>query len=145
MSNPMYGQNKQDEVLNDLAIMLAHGRPGAGVLALNKLETTIDAASTSDVTFTDQMPLSGNANTQIWGGYIEVSGMSDGATIDLDFGCTNHLTVWQEAITDNGIYGLDAPIYEASNEDVVITITSNNSTSAMRCKLVLLTCVPVTS
>ena len=91
------------------------------------------------------MPVSGNAATQIWGGYIEVKGISDGATVDLDFGHTNHLTIFQEAISANGIYPLDAPSYEAAAEDVVITITSNNSTTPIECKLVLLTCVPVTS
>jgi len=145
MANPMYGQNKTDEVLMDLATMLAHGRPGGASLALNKLEESIAAASTTDITFTDKMPVSGNAATQIWGGYIEVKGISDGATVDLDFGHTNHLTIFQEAISANGIYPLDAPSYEAADEDVVITITSNNSTTPIECKLVLLTCVPVTS
>ena len=145
MANPMYGQNKSDEILDDLAKLLAYGKPGGASLALNKLEYRIPAADTTNKTFTDMMPASGNANTQIWGGYIEVSGMSDGATIDLDFGHTNHLTILQEAIADNVVYCIDAPSYEASGEDVVITITSNNSTSAIDCKLVLLTCVPVTS
>ena len=91
------------------------------------------------------MPASGNGNIQIWGGYIEVKGMSPGATLDLDFGHTNHLTIFQEAISDNGIYGLDAPSYEAAAEDVVITVTSNNSTTPVHCKIVLLGAVPVTS
>ena len=143
--NPMYGQNGSDEVLNDLAQILAHGRPGGASLALNKLEHVIDAESTDDKTFTDMMPASGNAATQIWGGYIEVKGISAGATVDLDFGHTNHLTILQEAISADGVYGIDAPSYEAAAEDVVITITSNNSSSPIYCKIVLLTCVPVTS
>ena len=143
--NPMYGQNGSDEVLNDLAQILAYGRPGGAALALNKLEHVIDAESTSDKTFTDMMPASGNALTQIWGGYIEVKGISAGATVDLDFGHTNHLTILQEAISADGVYGIDAPSYEAAAEDVVITITSNNSSSPIYCKIVLLTCVPVTS
>ena len=145
MANPQYGQNKVDEVLMDLATMLAHSKPGGASLALNKLEQQIAAESTSDITFTDKMPVSGNAATQVWGGYIEVQGISSGATVDLDFGVTNHLTIFQEAISANGIYTLDAPTYEAANEDVVITITSNNSSTPIDCKLVLLTCVPVTS
>ena len=145
MANPLYGQNKADEVLDDLAKMLAYARPGGAALALNKLEHTISAASTTDKTFTDRMPASGNGNIQIWGGYIEVKGASKGSTIDLDFGCTNHLNVWQEAVSANGIYGLDAPIFEATAEDVVITITSNDSTTPIDCKIVLLGCIPVTS
>ena len=145
MANPIYGQNKVDEVLSDLGRILAYGKPGGASLALNKLEHTIDAASTDDKTFTDAMPASGNGNIQIWGGYIEVKGMSPGATLDLDFGHTNHLTIFQEAISDNGIYGLDAPSYEAAAEDVVITVTSNNSTTPVHCKIVLLGAVPVTS
>ena len=145
MANPLYGQNKADEVLDDLAKMLAYARPGGASLSLNKLEHTISAESTTDKTFTDRMPASGNGNVQIWGGYIEVKGISKGATVDLDFGCTNHLTIWQEAVSANGIYGLDAPIFEATAEDVVITITSNNSTTPIDCKVVLLGCVPVTS
>ena len=145
MANPIYGQNKVDEVLADLGTILAYGRPGGASLALNKLEHTITAASTTDKTFTNAMPASGNGNVQIWGGYIEVKGMSAGATLDLDFGHTAHLTIFQEAISDNGIYGLDAPSYEATAEDVVITITSNNSTTPIHCKIVLLGAVPVTS
>lgn len=145
MANPIYGQNKVDEVLSDLGRILAYGKPGGASLALNKLEHTIDAASTDNKTFTDAMPASGNGNIQIWGGYIEVKGMSPGATLDLDFGHTNHLTIFQEAISDNGIYGLDAPSYEAAAEDVVITVTSNNSTTPVHCKIVLLGAVPVTS
>ena len=145
MANPIYGQNKVDEVLSDLGRILAYGKPGGACLALNKLEHTIDAASTDNKTFTDAMPASGNGNIQIWGGYIEVKGMSPGATLDLDFGHTNHLTIFQEAISDNGIYGLDAPSYEAAAEDVVITVTSNNSTTPVHCKIVLLGAVPVTS
>jgi len=145
MANPIYGQNKVDEVLSDLGRILAYGKPGGASLALNKLEHTISAASTDDKTFVDAMPASGNANIQIWGGYIEVKGMSPGATLDLDFGHTNHLTIFQEAISANGIYGLDAPSYEASGEDVVITVTSNNSTTPVHCKIVLLGAVPVTS
>ena len=145
MANPIYGQNKVDEVLSDLGRILAYGKPGGASLALNKLEHTIDAASTDNKTFTDAMPASGNGNIQIWGGYIEVKGMSPGATLDLDFGHSNHLTIFQEAISDNGIYGLDAPSYEAAAEDVVITVTSNNSTTPVHCKIVLLGAVPVTS
>tara|TARA_Y100000310_G_C20426523_1_gene689349 strand:- start:355 stop:792 length:438 start_codon:yes stop_codon:yes gene_type:complete len=145
MANPMYGQNKSDEVLDDLGKMLAYGRPGGASLSLNKLEHTISAASTTNKTFTDRMLASGNGNAQVWGGYIEVSGISDGATVDLDFGHTNHLTIWQEAISANGIYGLDAPSFEATAEDVVITVTSNDSTTPIDCKIVLLACVPVTS
>ena len=145
MANPLYGQNKADEVLDDLAKMLAYARPGGASLALNKLEHTISAASTTDKTFTDRMPASGNGNVQIWGGYIEVKGISKGATVDLDFGHTAHLTIFQEAISANGVYGLDAPSYEATAEDVVITITSNNSSTPIDCKVVLLGCVPVTS
>jgi hypothetical protein len=145
MANPQYGQNKTDEVLMDLALILAHGKPGGASLALNKLEHQIAAESTSDYTFTDKMPSSGNAATQVWGGYIEVKGISAGATVDLDFGHTNHLTIFQEAISANGVYCLDAPSFEAAAEDVVITITSNSSTTPIECKLVLLTCVPVTS
>jgi len=145
MANPMYGQNKVDEVLMDLATMLAHGKPGGASMALNKLEHRIDAASTTNKTFTDKMPLSGNAATQIWGGYIEVKGISGGATVDLDFGHTNHLTIFQETVTENGIYSLDAPSFEAAAEDVVITVTSNTSSTPIDCKIVLLSCVPVTS
>ena len=145
MANPLYGQNSSDEVLSDLAKILAYGRPGGAALALNKLEHIIAAESTTDKTFTDAMPASGNGNVQIWGGYIEVKGMSAGATIDLDFGHTAHLTIFQEAVSANGIYGLDAPSFEATAEDVVITITSNNSSTPIHCKVVLLGCVPVTS
>ena len=145
MANPQYGQNKTDEVLMDLALILAHGKPGGASLALNKLEHKIGAASTTNKTFTDVMPLSGNAATQIWGGYIEVKGISVGATVDLDFGHTNHLAIFQETVIANGIYSLDAPSFEAAAEDIVITITSNNSSTPIDCKLVLLTAVPVTS
>jgi len=145
MANPQYGQNKTDEVLADLGKILAHGKPGGASLALNKLEHVIPAENTDDKTFTDRMPVSGNGNVQIWGGYIEVSGISDGATVDLDFGHTAHLTIFQEAISKNGVYSLDAPSFEATAEDVVITITSNNSSTPIHCKLVLLGCVPVTS
>ena len=145
MANPLYGQNSSDEVLSDLARILTYGRPGGAALSLNKLEHTIDAASTTDKTITDMMPASGNGNIQIWGGYIEVKGMSAGATVDLDFGHTAHLTIFQEAIAADGIYGLDAPSFEATAEDVVITITSNDSTTPIHCKVVLLGCVPVTS
>ena len=141
----MYGSNKHDEVLDDLAKMLAHGRPGGAALALNKLEKSIPAESVTDITFVDNMPASGNAATDIWGGYIEVSGMSDGATLDIDVGHTNHLTIFQEAITGNGVYGLDAPSFEAAAEDMVITITTNDSTSPIKCVICLLTCVPVSS
>ena len=145
MANPQYGQNKTDEVLADLGKILAHGKPGGASLALNKLEHVIPAANTDDKTFTDRMPVSGNGNVQIWGGYIEVSGISSGATVDLDFGHTNHLTIFQEAIAANGLYGFDAPSYQAAAEDFVITITSNNSSSPIKCKIVCLSAVPVTS
>ena len=145
MANPQYGQNKVDEVLMDLALILAHGKPGGASLALNKLEHQIAAESTTDKTFTNSMPVSGNGNVQVWGGYIQVSGISEGATVDLDFCHTNHLTIWQEAISADGIYSLDAPSFEATAEDVVITITTNGSTTPIDCKIVLLGAVPVTS
>ena len=68
MANPLFGQNKAEEVLDDLAKMLAYARPGGASLALNMLEHTISAESTTDNTFTDRMPASGNGNVQIWGG-----------------------------------------------------------------------------
>jgi hypothetical protein len=141
------GSNKYGSQLEMLAKTFYAGQflGGSTVLKFNVLETEIAAASTSDITFTDKMPNTGNALCQIWGGYIEVTGMSNGATLDLDFGHTAHLTIFQEAIDDNGFYGLDAASYEAATEDVVITITSNNSTTPITCKVVLLTCVPVTS
>ena len=145
-NNPMMGLNKSDEVLNDLAkILIASKGGGNASLQLTVFEAEIPAASTSDITMADKFPGSGNAASQIWGGYIEVSGMSEGATIDLDFGHTNHLTIFQEAIVNNGIYGLDAPSYQAAAEDAVITITANDSTSAIKCRLVYLSCVPVTA
>ena len=147
MSIPMHGSNKDGNILDMLAKTLYAGQHlgGSSALKFNVFETEIAAASTSDVTFTDLMPNTGNALVQIWGGYIEVSGMSAGATLDLDFGHTAHLTIFQEAVDDNGLYGLDAASYEAANEDQVISITSNDSTSVIKCKIVLLTCVPVTS
>ena len=145
MANPFYGQNKADEILGDLVKILAYGKPGGDSLSLNKLEHTIPAANTDNVTFTDRIPASGNADFQVWGGYIEVKGISEGATVDLDFGHTNHLTIWQETIAKNGIYGLDNPSFQATAEDVVITVTSNNSTTPIECRIVLLGCEPVTS
>tara|TARA_R100000152_G_C6763095_1_gene187473 strand:- start:1147 stop:1587 length:441 start_codon:yes stop_codon:yes gene_type:complete len=146
MANPMYGLNKHDEVLHDLAKMFVAGKAGGSAsLQITAIEKVIDAESTTDITCTDAMPGSGNAASQIWGGYIEVSGISGGATVDLDFGHTNHLTIYQEAVSANGLYGLDAPSYEAAAEDVVITITTNGSTSPIKCRMVFLSCVPVTS
>jgi len=142
----MYGLNKHDEVLHDLAKMFVAGKAGGSAsLQITAIEKVIDAESTTNITCGDAMPGSGNGNAQVWGGYIEVSGISGGATVDLDFGITNHLTVYQEAVSANGLYGLDAPIYQAANEDVVITITTNGSTSAIKCRMVFLSCKPVTS
>ena len=146
MANPMYGLNKHDEVLHDLAKMFVAGKAGGSAsLQITAIEKVIDAESTTNITCGDAMPGSGNGNAQVWGGYIEVSGISGGATVDLDFGITNHLTVYQEAVSANGIYGLDAPSYEASGEDVIITITTNGSTSPIKCRMVFLSCKPVTS
>ena len=142
----MYGLNKHDEVLHDLAKMFVAGKAGGSAsLQITAIEKVIDAESTTDITCTDAMPGAANGDSEIWGGYIEVSGISGGATVDLDFGHTNHATVYQEAVSANGLYGLDAPSYEASGEDVIITITTNGSTSPIKCRMVFLSCKPVTS
>jgi hypothetical protein len=146
MANPLYGQNKVDEVLGDLAkIFIAQGGGGGASLQLTHFEVTIAAASTTDLTLTDQMPASANTLTDIWGGYIEVSGISKGASVDFDIGHTAHLTIYQEAIAANGVYGLDSPSHQLQAEDVVVGITTNGSTTPIQVSMAFLSCIPVTS
>lgn len=141
MANPMYGQNKSDGALDHLIKTLNASKKADSPdqLQFQVFETVVPAGGTTDVTFTNTIDV-----VEVWGGYCEVSG-ADG-DFEFDLGYTGATANFIDDIGsgNNGLWAVDAD-YLANTEDVILTLTSNASTTAIKVKIALLTVKPVTS
>jgi hypothetical protein len=141
MSIPMYGQEGKGEMLDHLVKMLSAVKKADSPdqLQFQVFEWTIPASNTDDKTFTATIDV-----VEVWGGYCEVSGAN--ADFELDLGYTGATAVFIDDVGSglNGLYAVDAD-YLANGEDVILTITSNSSTTPIKVKIALLTVKPVTT
>jgi len=141
MANPMYGQNKSDDALDHWVKTLnaAKKADSPDQLQFQVFKHTIPAEGTTDVTFASTIDV-----VEVWGGYCEISGANGDFEIDIGYtGATNNF-VDDAGAGVNGLYACDAD-YMANAEDVILTITSNSSTTAIEVTIALLTVKPVTS
>lgn len=141
MGNPMYGQNKSDGALEHWIKTLNAQKKADSPdqLQFQVFETVVPAEGTSDVTFTQTIDV-----VEVWGGYCEVSGANGDFEFDLGFTGATANFIDDVGAGKNGLYAVEAD-YLDNNEDVILTITSNASTSAIKVKIALLTVKPVTS
>ena len=138
------GQIGPQSALGHLAKMLSAPVAGSTALQITAFEHTVAAESTTNKTFTNEHPVGGNADTQVWGGYVEVSGATGGA-FEIDIGHSGDTDVYVDGITGNGLYGLLIADFQATAEDLIITVTSNASTQPIKVEIAFLACLPVTS
>ena len=141
MANPLYGSNKSDDALDHWVKTLNATKKADSPdqLQFQVFETVVPAGGTSDVTFTQTID-----EVEVWGGYCEVSGADGDFEFDLGFTGATANFIDDVGAGKNGLYAVEAD-YLDNNEDVILTITSNASTSAIKVKIALLTVKPVTS
>ncbi|QDP56911.1 MAG: hypothetical protein Unbinned3849contig1000_43 [Prokaryotic dsDNA virus sp.] len=141
MANPLYGSNKSDDALDHWVKTLNATKKADSPdqLQFQVFETVVPAEGTSDVTFTQTIDV-----VEVWGGYCEVSGANGDFEFDLGFTGATANFIDDVGAGKNGLYAVEAD-YLDNNEDVILTITSNASTSAIKVKIALLTVKPVTS
>tara|TARA_R100000664_G_scaffold9166_1_gene15253 strand:+ start:103 stop:528 length:426 start_codon:yes stop_codon:yes gene_type:complete len=141
MANPLYGQNKADSALShwEKTLNAIKKADSPDQLQFQVFETLVPAEGTTDVTFSDTIDV-----VSILGGYCEVSGANGDFEFDLGYtGATNNLIDDIGAGT-NGLFAIEAD-YLDNAEDVILTLTSNASTSDIRVKIAILTIKLVTS
>jgi hypothetical protein len=141
MSNPLYGQNQADSALDHWVKTLNAKKKADSPdqLQFQVFETAVPAEGTTDVTFTDTIDV-----VEVWGGYCEISGANADFEMDVGYsGATNNF-IDDVGAGKNGLYAIDAD-YLDNAEDVILTITSNSSTSIITVKIAILTIKPVTS
>ena len=141
MSIPMYGQEGAGGALDHLVKMLnaVKKADSPDQLQFQVFEWTIPASDTTDKTFTETIDV-----VEVWGGYCEVSGAN--ADFELDLGYTSNTAVLIDDVGAglNGLYAVDAD-YIDNTQDVILTVTSNSSTTPIHVKIALLTVKPITS
>ena len=135
MANPMYGQNKSDDVLEAFATAIGAGSKGATSLRVQRLKGTIAASSTTDLDFTPDQD-----QVTILGGYIKFSGISGSGDFDIDITAAHSLL---DEVTHDGTYALGTQ-YIASGEVIKIDPQAA-SDSEVTVEVCLITCKLVTS
>lgn len=126
------------QMLYDLAKMLSLGTTAAN-LQMQRFTYRIPASDTTDKTFTTTIDV-----VEVLGGWAKVSGADADFEIDIGYtGATNAL-IDDFNSGENGEVAIDAD-YLASSEDVIITVTSNSSTTPIDVEIAMLTVKPVTS
>jgi len=139
MANPMYGQNKADGALDHLIKTLNAKKKADSPdqLQFQVFETIIPAGGTDDVTFADTIDV-----VEVWGGYCEISGANGDFEFDLGYTGATNAFIDDIGAGANGLYAVEAD-YLANNEDVILTLTSNASTTPIKVKIAILTVKPV--
>ena len=140
MANPLYGQNKSDDALDHWVKTLnaLKKADSPDQLQFQVFETRVAAEGTDDVTFTETIDV-----VEVWGGYCEISGATGDFEFDLGYTGATANFIDDIGAGKNGIWAVDAD-YIANNEDVILTLTSNSSSTPIDVKIALLTVKPVT-
>jgi len=130
--------SKEVNMLYDMAKILSLGTTEAH-LQIQRFNTVVPAAGTTDVTFTTTVDV-----VEVWGGWAKVEGAD--ADFEFDIGYTGATNAFIDDFNSgsDGEVAIDAD-YLATGEDVILTITSNSSTTPITVEIVLLTVKPVTS
>ena len=138
---PSFNSNKYGDELAKIAKLFAasSASPAANHLTLQTFRHTVSAESTTDKTFSETVD-----TCEVLGGYIDISGAN--ADFEFDVGYTGATNAFLDdaGSGSNGLFPLDSD-YLDSNEDVILTINSNSSTTAIEVEVVLLTVAPVSS
>jgi len=135
MANPMFGQNKSDDILEALATSMGAGNKGATSLRVQRFHGSIAASSTTDLDFTPDQD-----DVTILGGYIKVEGISGSGDFDVDLTAAHSLL---DTITADGTYALGTQ-YIASGEVVRIDPQTASDTK-VTIDVCLITCKLVTA
>lgn len=135
MANPMYGQNKSDEMLDAFAQIVNAQAKGATSLRVQKFNGSIAADSTTDLDFTPDQDA-----VTILGGYVKFTGLSGSADMDIDITAAHSLL---DEVTADGTYALGTN-YIASGEVIRIDPQVKSDTKVY-VEVVLITCKLVTS
>jgi len=136
------GSLEKQDVLGHLANCFSAPVQGTTGLQMTVFEHRIAPESTTNKTFTDENPIGGNANTQVWGGYIKIEGANN--AIEIDIGHGGDTDVFLDGATGNGTYGLLIADHVASSEDIGIVVASNSSTAPIKVTIALLSVDVVT-
>ena len=134
---------KELNTLFVLGKILGVGSSVAGALSLQEFEYVIPAGSTTDKTFTSTVD-----NCSVLGGVWSIEGVDD--DYDIDLGYTGKVTAFAAdlvALIGSEVDGEGKILaeYIDNNEDVIITITSNDNTVPVTVYIALLTVKLVTT
>jgi len=135
MGNPLYGQNKADDLLEALSTSIGAGGKGATSFRVQRFRGTIAASSTSNLDFTPDQD-----DVTILAGYAKFSGISGSGDFDIDLTAAHSL---KDEIVADGTYALGTQ-YIASGEVVRIAPQTASDTE-VTVEVCLVTCKLVTS
>tara|TARA_R110002012_G_C11284970_1_gene571247 strand:- start:35 stop:460 length:426 start_codon:yes stop_codon:yes gene_type:complete len=140
MGNPLYGSNSSDGPLSHLEKMLTATMKADNPdqLQFQVFTHRIPAGGTTDVTFAETIDV-----VEVWGGYCEISGANADFEVDIGYTGATDAFVDDAGGGKNGLFACDTD-YIANSEDVILTITSNSSTTDIFVKIALLTVKPIT-
>jgi hypothetical protein len=135
MANPLYGQNKADSALAhwEKTLNAVKKSDSPDQLQFQVFKTIVPAEGTTDVTFAETVDV-----VSIMGGYCEVSGANGDFEFDLGYTGATDALIDDIGSGANGLFAIDAD-YLANAEDVILTLTSNSSTSDILVTIAILT------
>jgi len=129
MANPLYGQNKKDSLLQDMADLFNPEQlgkvEGKGFIS-NKASITIAG---EDTTSAPQLFTIG-VDTSVWGGFVRVEGIGNASgSLDFDLGVSAGAGEFGTGYgtEGDGVYALKAHdfIDVSSSEDIHLSIDAN--------------------
>ena len=141
MGNPIYGSNKHDGALShwEKTLNATKKADSPDQLQFQVFEYRIPASDTTNKTFSETIDV-----VEVWGGYCEVSGANGDFELDLGYTSNTAVLIDDVGAGKNGLYAVDSD-YIDNAQDVILTVTSNASTTDIFVKIALLTVKPITS
>ena len=137
MRNPMYGQNKNDEAIQDLVDLFSPNQIGQveGKGFITKKATYSLAGSNTD---NSGAIITIGTNTSVWGGFVRVEGADGSGNLDFDMGLTAGAGDFGTGygLQDDGVYAVKAHEFVASStEDIHLSFDANTYASDKTLKI----------
>ena len=147
MSNPLYGQNKQDEILRDVADLFNPDQigtvEGQGFIA-KKAVYSFAGGNTDN----SGILIPVGIDTSVWGGFVRVEGCEGSGSLDFDLGLTAGASDFGAGygLSGNGVYAIKANdfIDIGTPEDVHLSIETNSYATSKTIKVTVFMIMSVT-